>query len=110
MVRFSGWALTFPNGMSFTPTSQFVILSKLTFFIVGWIATIRALGDIFNLNGFFVWHTVMAVLIVTVWVILIVFTIMAFWKGKIFYAKDEDVIKDTVGDAPKKQSESSSYV
>lgn len=84
------WALTFPN--------------------VGWIATIRALGDIFNLNGFFVWHTVMAVLIVTVWVILIVFTIMAFWKGKIFYAKDEDVIKDTVGDAPKKQSESSSYV
>ncbi|KAK7677832.1 hypothetical protein QCA50_019144 [Cerrena zonata] len=84
------WALTFPN--------------------VGWIATIRALGDIFNLNGFFVWHTIMAVLMCTVWVVLILLTILAFWKGKIFYAKDEDVIKDTVGDVPKKQSESSSYV
>ncbi|KAI0071518.1 hypothetical protein K474DRAFT_611655 [Panus rudis PR-1116 ss-1] len=85
------WALTFPN--------------------VGWIATIRALGDIFKLQGFFAWHLIMAILMCTVWVILFIFTVMAFWEGKIFMAKDEDVLKDSVGDIEKKKlSESSSYV
>lgn len=70
------WALTFPN--------------------VGWIATIRTLGDIFNLKGFFIWHTIMAVIMVIIWLILIVLTGLAFWKGKIFMAKDEDVLQDSV--------------
>lgn len=62
---------------------------------VGWIATIRALGDIFQLQGFFVWHTVMAVIMVIVWFVLFLLTVLAFWKGKIFMAKDEDVLKDS---------------
>ncbi|KAH8093113.1 voltage-dependent anion channel-domain-containing protein [Cristinia sonorae] len=70
------WALTFPN--------------------VGWISTIRVLGDIFNLKGFFIWHLVMAIIMCALWVILFSLTILAFFKGKIFYAKDEDVLKDIV--------------
>ncbi|CAL1697483.1 unnamed protein product [Somion occarium] len=88
------WALTFPN--------------------VGWIATIRALGDIFELQGFFVWHLIMTIIMCTLWLVLFALTMLAFWKGKIFMAKDEDVIKDTLveADVPKltKYSESSSYV
>ncbi|KAI0697770.1 voltage-dependent anion channel [Cytidiella melzeri] len=68
------WALTFPN--------------------VGWIACIRLLGDIFEVKGLFIWHTVMAVLMCLVWLVLFTLTALAFWKGKIFMAKDEDVIKD----------------
>ncbi|THH28722.1 hypothetical protein EUX98_g5462 [Antrodiella citrinella] len=68
------WALTFPN--------------------VGWISTIRVLGDIFNLKGFFIWHLVMTIIMCTVWVVLFSLTLLAFWKGKIFYARDEDVLKD----------------
>ena len=63
---------------------------------MGWIATIRLLGDIFNLRGFFVWHLLMAIIMCTVWVILFTLTALAFWQGKIFMAKDEDVIQDTI--------------
>ena len=63
---------------------------------VGWISTVRVLGDIFNLQGFFVWHLIMAVAMCAVWLILFSLTILAFWKGKIFLAKDEDVWKDTI--------------
>jgi tellurite resistance protein TehA-like permease len=69
-----GWALTFPN--------------------VGWISTIRVLADIFHLEGFYIWHTIMATLMASTWVVLIILTAMAFWKGKIFMAKPEDVLKD----------------
>lgn len=55
------------------------------------------LGDIFDLEGFYVWHLLMAILMCTVWLILFTLTALAFWKGKIFMAKDEDVIKDTIG-------------
>ncbi|CDO75158.1 hypothetical protein BN946_scf184590.g15 [Trametes cinnabarina] len=70
------WALTFPN--------------------VGWISTIRVLGDVFKLNGFYVWHLIMTILMCTVWLVLFVLTVYAFFKGKIFLAKSEDVIQDTV--------------
>ncbi|KAH9856069.1 voltage-dependent anion channel-domain-containing protein [Lenzites betulinus] len=70
------WALTFPN--------------------VGWISTIRVLGDIFNLKGFFIWHLIMAVILTVVWAVLFVLTVLAFCKGKIFLAKSEEVIKDSV--------------
>jgi hypothetical protein len=36
----------------------------------------------------------MVVIMCIVWVILFSLTVLAFWKGKIFLAKDEDVIKD----------------
>ena len=62
---------------------------------VGWISTIRALGDIFELKGFFVWHTTMAVIMCIVWIVLFTLTVFAFFKGKIFMAKDEDVLKDS---------------
>lgn len=61
---------------------------------VGWIATIRVLGDIFDLEGFFVWHLIMAIAMCTVWIVLFTLTAVAFWKGKIFLAKDEDVVQD----------------
>lgn len=36
----------------------------------------------------------MTTIICIVWLILIILTGMAFWKGKIFLAKDEEVLKD----------------
>ncbi|KAI0632605.1 voltage-dependent anion channel-domain-containing protein [Trametes polyzona] len=70
------WALTFPN--------------------VGWISTIRVLGDIFHLQGFFVWHLIMTVTLCAVWLVLFTLTVLAFCKGKIFLAKEEEVIKDSL--------------
>ncbi|ETW79319.1 C4-dicarboxylate transporter [Heterobasidion irregulare TC 32-1] len=74
------WALTFPNGA----------------FAVGWISTLRVLGDTLNIEGFYAVHLVMAVIMCTVWLVLFVLTIMAFWKGKIFLAKSEEVIQDEI--------------
>ena len=62
---------------------------------VGFISVIRILADIFDLPGFIVWHTIMVVFICITWVVLFFLTLMAFWRGKIFYAKPEDVLKDT---------------
>ncbi|KIK52699.1 hypothetical protein GYMLUDRAFT_233276 [Collybiopsis luxurians FD-317 M1] len=73
------WALTFPN--------------------VGWISTTRALGDVFNIKGFFYIHLVMAILMCATWTILFILTVTAFWKGLIFCSKDEDVLKDIIVDA-----------
>ncbi|KAF8756877.1 Voltage-dependent anion channel [Rhizoctonia solani] len=70
------WALTFPN--------------------VGWINTLRALGDIFGIKGFSVWHAIMTFLVCMVWLILFGLTILAFVRGKIFLAKDADVWRDTM--------------
>jgi uncharacterized membrane protein YhdT len=72
----TGWALTFPN--------------------VGWINTLRALGDIFGIKGFSVWHAIMTFLVCMVWLILFCLTILAFVRGKIFLAKDADVWRDTM--------------
>lgn len=36
----------------------------------------------------------MTTLICIVWLVLIILTGMAFWKGKIFLAKDEEVLRD----------------
>jgi homospermidine synthase len=63
---------------------------------VGWISTIRVLGDIFNIPGFYIWHLVMSILICAAWLILFAFTSIAFWRGEIFLAKSEDVLKDTM--------------
>ena len=63
---------------------------------VGWISTIRVLGDIFDLKGFYDWHLVMTVIMCAVWVVLFVLTLLAFFKGKIFLAKPEEVIQDSV--------------
>ena len=65
--------------------------------LVGWISTIRVLGDVFELQGFFVWHLIMAIAMCIVWAVLFGLTLLAFWKGKIFLAKDEEVWKDTIG-------------
>ncbi|KAF8993505.1 voltage-dependent anion channel [Cyathus striatus] len=73
------WALTFPN--------------------VGWIATLRVLGDIFELEGFIVVHLLMTILMCVTWVVLFVLTMVAFFKGKIFNSKPEDVLKDSLGEA-----------
>jgi len=68
------WALTFPN--------------------VGWISTLRVLGDTLQIPGFFVLHAIMAVLMCMVWTVLFGLTVVAFWKGKIFLAEEADVLRD----------------
>jgi tellurite resistance protein TehA-like permease len=74
LCRTAGWALTFPN--------------------VGWISTLRVLGDALQIPGFFVAHAVMAVLMCAVWAVLFGLTAVAFWKGKIFLADEADVLRD----------------
>ena len=61
---------------------------------MGFISVIRVLADVFDLPGFIVWHTVMVVFICITWAVLFFLTLMAFWRGKIFFAKPEDVLKD----------------
>ncbi|KAK0244551.1 voltage-dependent anion channel-domain-containing protein [Armillaria nabsnona] len=70
------WALTFPN--------------------VGWIATTRLLGDIFNIEGLYIVHMFMAILMVFTWIALFVLTVVAFWRGLIFRSQEEDVLKDSL--------------
>ncbi|GJE96716.1 voltage-dependent anion channel-domain-containing protein [Phanerochaete sordida] len=70
------WALTFPN--------------------VGWILTLRKLGDIFDVPGFHVWNLVMTICMVVTWVVLFVLTALAFWEGKIFSSPPEAVLRDTL--------------
>lgn len=62
---------------------------------MGFIAVIRLLADIFDLPGFIVWHSIMVVFICLTWTVLFFLTLMAFWRGKIFFADPEDVLKDT---------------
>jgi hypothetical protein len=64
---------------------------------VGWIACVRVLGDTFNIRGFFTLHLILVILMCTTWVVLITLTGMAFWRGKIFFASEEDVVRDAVG-------------
>ena len=61
---------------------------------MGWISTLRALGDALDIPGFFVVHAVMAVIMFIVWLILFSLTALAFWKGKIFLATETDVLRD----------------
>lgn len=64
--------------------------------IVGWILTLRKLGDIFGVPGFHTWNLVMTVLMCATWVVLFVLTALAFWEGKIFRSPPEDVLRDTL--------------
>ena len=61
---------------------------------MGFISAIRTLADIFDLPGFIVWHDIMAVFICLTWAVLFFLTLMAFWRGKIFFADPDDVLKD----------------
>ena len=61
---------------------------------MGFISVIRILADIFDLPGFIVWHTTMVVFICITWTVLFFLTLMAFWRGKILFAKPEDVLQD----------------
>lgn len=61
---------------------------------MGFITVIRVLADTFDLPGFVTWHIVMAVCMCITWLVLFFLTLMAFWRGKIFFAKPEDVLKD----------------
>ncbi|KAL4253503.1 tellurite-resistance/dicarboxylate transporter (TDT) family protein [Abortiporus biennis] len=70
----SCWALTFPN--------------------VGWILTVRKIGDIFDLNVFKIWYLVMIVIMCVTWTILFVFTAIAFCRGKIFMTPSEEILRD----------------
>jgi hypothetical protein len=61
---------------------------------VGFISVIRVLADIFDFPGFIVWHSIMVVFICVTWAVLFFLTLMAFWRGKIFFANPEDVLRD----------------
>ncbi len=67
----------------------------MVIFAVGWILTLRKLGDIFGWNGFNIWHMIMTILMCITWVILFVLTAVAFWKGEIFISTPEEIIRDT---------------
>ncbi|PPQ78757.1 hypothetical protein CVT25_010760 [Psilocybe cyanescens] len=71
----SCWAVTFPN--------------------VGWIATLRLLGDIFDISGFHTLHKVLAIAMLVVWTVLFILTITAFVTGRIFISTEQDVIRDS---------------
>ncbi|CAE6426634.1 unnamed protein product [Rhizoctonia solani] len=75
------WALTFPN--------------------VGWINTVMALRNIFNIPGFDEWHLVMTVIVCMTWLVLFSLTLVAFWKGEIFMSRDEDIYADIPISKPK---------
>jgi tellurite resistance protein TehA-like permease len=68
------WALTFPN--------------------VGWISCIGALGNALDIKGFFDIQVVFVIIMAVIWVILAVFTAVAFKRGLILNAKPEDVVND----------------
>lgn len=55
------------------------------------------LGDVFNVQGLYRLHLGMTVLMCATWTVLFTLTVLAFWRGLIFYSKDEDVIKDMRG-------------
>ncbi|KIY71887.1 hypothetical protein CYLTODRAFT_418429 [Cylindrobasidium torrendii FP15055 ss-10] len=71
------WAVTFPN--------------------VGWIATTRDLGDVFDLQGFYTLHMIMSVLMLGTWIVLVVLTVKAIWLGKITKSSLQEVVRDRSG-------------
>ncbi|KAF8321246.1 hypothetical protein DL93DRAFT_1624708 [Clavulina sp. PMI_390] len=62
------WALTFPN--------------------VGWISTVKLLGDDLKIPGFYVLHDILTIAMCITWLLLVVFTATAFWRREIFYEQD----------------------
>lgn len=64
---------------------------------MGWISTLRALGDVLQIEFFFTLHAIFAFLMLVIWGILIVLTGIAIFKGVILRSKPEDVIRDTRG-------------
>lgn len=64
---------------------------------VGWILCLRAFADIFNIEGFKIWHLVMTVIMCTTWVVLFALTAVAFWKRKIFISPPEAILRDQLG-------------
>jgi hypothetical protein len=62
---------------------------------VGWIATIGALGNALDIPGLFDVQVLFTIVIAGLWVILAAFTVVAFWRGKILYAKEDAVIADS---------------
>lgn len=71
------------------------LMSDLTL-AVGWISTLRVLGDIFEIRGFFILHSIMTIIMCLTWLVLFVLTAVAFYKGKIFISDEETVLKDTL--------------
>ena len=87
--------MTFPNGESPLGGVGNFFFSETNDRLVGWILTLRKLGDIFSISGFHTWNLVMTVLMVSTWVILFILTALAFWEGKIFISSSEAVIQDS---------------
>lgn len=62
---------------------------------MGWISAIRLFGDIFDLEGFYILHLIFVVFMCMTWFILAGLTALAFWRGEILFAREEDVVRDT---------------
>ena len=86
------WSLTFPNGTSFSFPHPIPTDSS----VVGWILSLRKIGDTFDCQFFWTWNIVMTVAMCVTWTVLITLTITAFCQGKIFTSPREDIIKDSV--------------
>ncbi|KAH9987770.1 hypothetical protein BJV74DRAFT_925957 [Russula compacta] len=67
----------------------------LMFQNVGWISSLRVLGDTLQIPAFFVFaHYHDGHDVCLAWAVLFGLTALAFWKGKIFLAAEEDVLRD----------------
>ncbi|KAF8341350.1 voltage-dependent anion channel-domain-containing protein [Cantharellus anzutake] len=62
------WALTFPN--------------------VGWITTVKLLGDHLHIPGFYIVHDVLTIAMCLTWLVLVICTSIAFLRHEIFFEQD----------------------
>jgi len=61
---------------------------------VGWINTLTLYADIFGVRAFEIVHIIATSGICLVWAILVVLTVIAFWKGEILMSSDEDIAEE----------------
>jgi hypothetical protein len=52
---------------------------------------------VFKIKGFATLHLILVICMCTAWVVLAGLTALAFWRGKIFFASAEDVLRDGLG-------------
>jgi hypothetical protein len=65
---------------------------------VGWIACLRLFGDIFEIPQLYVLHAISTSIVCITWVVLFILTVVAYHRGRILYAKDVDVWRDSIGE------------
>jgi tellurite resistance protein TehA-like permease len=91
------WALTFPNGEFGQTKLSSMNDTDSDHHEVGWINSLALFADIFGVRAFNVIHITMTSVICLVWVVLVVLTATAFWRGDILMSSAEDVVAERRG-------------